>query len=105
MGRLQTLKTRLPTLGGRLQSLNVQAVKPRPAGRAWQATRLRIQVRDLSMCADCGRLWRSEIDHVDHEIPRWQGGSDDDSNLRLRCVTCHEAKTKREAAERATVLK
>jgi len=57
------------------------------------------------MCADCGRLWRTEIDHVDHEIPRWQGGSDDDSNLRLRCVTCHEAKTKREAAERATVLK
>jgi 5-methylcytosine-specific restriction protein A len=99
--KLQTLKSSLARAPTRLQSLTTQTANPRPAGRAWQATRLRIQVRDHSLCCDCGLLWMADRDHVDHDIPRHLGGTDDDSNLKLRCLECHDAKTKREAATRA----
>jgi 5-methylcytosine-specific restriction endonuclease McrA len=100
--RLTTLKPRLATLNtSRAPTLTTETANPRPRGRSWQETRARIQVRDNSLCAACGRLWQASKDHVDHEIPREQGGSDDDSNLRLRCVECHKAKTAREAAQRA----
>jgi 5-methylcytosine-specific restriction endonuclease McrA len=54
----------------------------------------------------CGEL------EVDHEIPLWKIWHlpDDErrpyygpDNLRLRCKTCHKAKSKREAAERASL--
>lgn len=100
--KLTALKPRLATLNtSRVQSLTTQAVNPRPAGRSWQATRQRIQVRDGSVCADCGKLWVSGRDHVDHDVPRERGGSDEDSNLRLRCIECHKAKTAAEAGQRA----
>jgi 5-methylcytosine-specific restriction endonuclease McrA len=39
---------------------------------------------------------------VDHIVPLWKGGSDADSNKELLCqAPCHDAKTAREAAERA----
>ena len=102
MPRLQTLKPRLQLLDGRrVRMLQHDAANPRPRGSRWMETRRRIQVRDGSICCDCGRLWLPHRDHVDHEIPREQGGSDDDSNLRLRCIECHKAKTAREARERA----
>lgn len=100
--KLTTLKPRLTTLNTqRAPTLSTQIASPRPAGRSWQETRRRIQLRDGSVCADCGLLWSPARDHVDHDVPRWKGGSDEDSNLRLRCLACHEAKSKAEAAERA----
>jgi 5-methylcytosine-specific restriction protein A len=30
---------------------------------------------------------------IDHEVPLEQGGSNDKSNLRIRCIACHAAKT------------
>ena len=102
MPRLQTLKPRLQLLDGRrVRMLQHDTVNPRPRGEKWMETRRRIQMRDGSVCCDCGRLWLPHRDHVDHEIPRERGGSDDDSNLRLRCIECHKAKTAREARERA----
>lgn len=97
---LPTLKPRLQLLPQRVRLLNVENVNPRPRGRAWQATRERLQIQRGSRCAHCGRLWMPEIDQVDHRIPREQGGSDVDENLQLLCDDCHEAKTKREAAQR-----
>ena len=91
--RLAALDTqRMPTLAGN--------PAPRPRGRAWQETRQRIQVQQHSICADCGRLWRSDRDHVDHDTPRDFGGADTDENLKLRCLECHKAKTAREAGRR-----
>ncbi|MFB9085519.1 HNH endonuclease [Erwinia tracheiphila] len=33
---------------------------------------------------------------VDHIIPKYQGGTNDDSNLEGICKACHRAKTPRE---------
>ncbi|MDN4061293.1 HNH endonuclease [Massilia sp. YIM B02769] len=39
---------------------------------------------------------------MDHLKPLWAGGSDDDDNKELLCQTpCHDAKTAREARQRA----
>lgn len=34
---------------------------------------------------------------VDHKLPKFEGGTDDDENLQAICVTCHQAKTAAEA--------
>jgi len=101
--KLTTLKPRLLTLNTtRVPTLTTQEVNPRPAGRGWMNTRRRIALRDHYTCAGCGRIWLPNRDHVDHIVPREQGGSDDDSNLQLLCDDpCHKAKTAAEAAIRA----
>ncbi|HYD75750.1 HNH endonuclease signature motif containing protein [Ramlibacter sp.] len=99
--KLQTLRPRLAAAPARLQTLTTETTAPRPAGRPWQATRLRIQIRDGSMCAKCGLLWNPTRDAVDHLHPRWAGGSDDDSNLALLHSTpCHADKSAQEEAMR-----
>lgn len=99
---LPTLKTRIPMLDtSRVRTLTVENVNPRPRGRAWMQTRVRIQVEQGSTCQGCGRLWMPELDQVDHRIPREQGGTDADENLQLLCDDCHETKTTSEASRRA----
>lgn len=102
--KLKVLKPRLSSiLTNRIPTLTTETANPRPSGRAWQKTRARIQVEQDSLCADCGLVWNPATDHVDHDTPRWKGGSDEDGNLKLRCLSCHEAKSKAEAAERAAM--
>ena len=36
--------------------------------------------------------------HVDHVVPKAQGGTDEPENLQALCVRCHQAKTARERA-------
>lgn len=80
----------------------------RVSGGANQSRRWRLWKKDPH-CVDCGRL----CDHpsgyeLDHEIPLEQGGTEHESNLKIRCVWwdvdgtkrgCHEAKTQRERKE------
>ena len=100
--KLPTLKPTLPMLKAQHKTLDIGAgATPRQAGSGWMKTRERIQVAQQSMCADCGLLWQAHIDHVDHDVPLERGGSNDDSNLRLRCQGCHAEKTRREARERS----
>lgn len=66
--------------------------RTRPSG--WTTTRNRILKRDAYRCYLCG----TQATEVDHVINAASGGSHDDSNLAAICATCHEAKTKREAA-------
>lgn len=101
MARLQTLKPRTAQLAPTLRVLDTKAgATPRVRGRTWTTTRQRIAARDGGVCADCGGMWRSDRDHIDHQVPLEQGGSNDDSNLRLRCVECHQKKTDAETAAR-----
>jgi hypothetical protein len=44
-------------------------------------------------CVDCGNRFRSEFDHV---VPRFARGPTSQPNLKPRCWTCHQAKTKRD---------
>jgi 5-methylcytosine-specific restriction endonuclease McrA len=99
---LRMLKPSLRLLLHRVPSLTVQNLNPRPAGERWQQTRARIQQRDGSRCRKCGLIWLPERDVVDHRIPRWAGGKDDDSNLwLLHAEPCHAEKTEEEAAMQA----
>ena len=44
-------------------------------------------------CVDCGNRFRTEFDHV---RPRFKHGPTSQPNLKPRCWTCHQAKSKRE---------
>ena len=74
----------------------------RKRGWAGVQDRNRIRARDCGLCQECKRQGRVGIGvAVDHIMPLWKGGSDDDSNKQLICKPCHDAKSAREAAERA----
>lgn len=63
-------------------------------GDAWMKIRRRVLVAGGFTCVDCGHV--SFSNEIDHDIPLEQGGSNDDSNLRVRCIACHAEKTKSE---------
>jgi HNH endonuclease len=48
---------------------------------------------DGVVCTDCGNRFRTEFDHVQ---PRVAGGPGSTGNLKPRCWSCHQAKTKRD---------
>lgn len=56
------------------------------------------------LCISCtkhGRL--SAAEHVDHVVPLFKGGADDDSNKQALCVPCHKRKTAKDMGWRARV--
>lgn len=57
----------------------------------WQKIRYKILGRDNYRCAYCG----AQAEHVDHIIPRCQGGSDDEDNLVAACARCNISKSGR----------
>lgn len=90
----------------RMQAAPMYVETARARGRAVMEARARIFRRDGPNCGDCRTLVditpkTSHPCELDHTIPLWNGGADDDTNRRLLCLVCHAAKTKREAAERA----
>lgn len=104
--RIPALQPRIQVMQGRqmAQAPRIGA-NSRDRGRGRQEARLRIWLRDGPHCAGCGTL----IDitpgtptpfELDHTIPLWAGGKDDDSNRQCLCQSCHKAKTAREAGER-----
>lgn len=57
-------------------------------GAEWR----RIRAAHLELepdCVNCGRPGS----HVDHILPRRQGGSNDHANLQTLCASCHSRKT------------
>ena len=99
---LATLKPRLGTANTlRVQVLDTKAgATPMERGRAWMAKRHRVAMAHNYQCK-CGAVWVSTRDHIDHIIPREQGGSNDESNLQPLCRPCHDEKTKAEATARS----
>lgn len=74
------------------------------SGHRWQKIRLRILSRDCGLCQECRRKGHvRQGKEVDHIIPQAKGGSDDESNLQLLCVACHESKTRRDNGWRKRV--
>jgi 5-methylcytosine-specific restriction protein A len=104
MARLQSLKPRVQALNtNRVISLPArpEAIE-RKRGGAGVKDRQRIRERDQYLCQECKRNGRVSVGRVvDHKIPLWAGGTDDDWNKELLCNPCHDAKTAKEAAERA----
>lgn len=97
--KLTTLKPRLSALPTKLTSI---PGAERMRGRAAVDRRHRwLSLHPL--CAECERDGRAtEAAVVDHVIPLWNGGADDyETNGQSLCNPHHDAKTTREAAERA----
>ena len=94
--KLQRIPDRLKALDTRrLPVLETKAgATPRLRGDAWIKVRQRVLVEGKFACVDCGLV--SMSNQIDHDIPLEQGGSNDESNLRIRCINCHAAKTKQE---------
>ena len=66
-------------------------------GSAWDKRRARILARDNGLCITCLAQGRVEpARHVDHIVPKCDGGTDDESNLQSLCTSCHRQKTARE---------
>jgi hypothetical protein len=105
--KLQTLKTTLAKLNGnRFKTLEAKAgTTERIRGRAWMETRQKIALAHGYRCVDCGLIWRSHIDQIDHTVPLERGGSNDESNLNPLCNECHKVKTLSERGERRLFIK
>lgn len=56
------------------------------------ATRWRILQRDNFTCGYCGQHAPDVILHVDHRIPKSEGGTDEDTNLTSSCEACNIGK-------------
>jgi 5-methylcytosine-specific restriction protein A len=70
-------------------------------GGAWQEIRRRV-LKESPMCEMCGR----PATDVDHRIAVADGGTDDRSNLRSFCRSCHKAhKAEQNRARRKRKLK
>jgi len=74
---------------------NMNKVEPteRIRGRILQRLRTRI-MQDQPLCRMCDEKGfvtpGAEMDHI---VPLFKGGSNDDDNLQMLCVECHLAKT------------
>lgn len=102
MGRLTTLKPRVQAMKPALRSH--RSGDERIRGSALQAIRERILSRDYGMCqcARCkasGSLRLASI--VDHVVPLWAGGKEDDGNRQAINTECHDLKSAHEARCRA----
>lgn len=66
-------------------------------GSSWDKLRLYILYRDkgICQCPDCmgGEKRLTPATEVDHIIPKAQGGTDDESNLRAVNTDCHKKLT------------
>lgn len=80
--------------GSRCPEHSYEAARPSAslrgyASRRWRRIRELVIERDGGSCQICGRLGRQ----VAHIRDRRLGGSDDPSNLRLLCDSCHSRET------------
>lgn len=57
--------------------------------QGWKAARREVLLRDNYQCQMCGAVVHGKRAHVDHIVPKAKGGSDEVSNLRTLCVSCH----------------
>jgi len=56
--------------------------------RYWYTVSHAVMKRDANKCTECGASTPLEVHHI---IPRWAGGTDHPSNLRILCYECHKA--------------
>lgn len=102
MGRLHTLKPRVAALD--IRRVASQQGTERIRGSALRRIRDRILRRDCGLCrcpvckATGALLLAGDVDHT---VPLWAGGAEDDSNRLSLSRDCHDAKSACEAAMRA----
>jgi 5-methylcytosine-specific restriction protein A len=66
-------------------------------GAEWTKKRDQIMERDGGLCQTCARAGRVTLAYaVDHKVPKFEGGTDDDENLEAICKPDHVIKTAKE---------
>lgn len=103
--RLQMLKPQVQSLPPRLTTPGTVASTTRIRGRARQVIRERILTRDwgICRCLDCRRTGALQLaDEVEHRLPLWAGGQEEDANRYAIAKDCHRAKSACETRMRAT---
>lgn len=65
----------------------------------WEETRKRILKRDKWRCVKCDKplYEKGSRPNIDHIIDKADGGTDEDSNLRTLCPSCHSSRTAKES--------
>ena len=100
---MRMLKPMLATLNtSRVKTLTARiGATERTRGSKW----VKIRAKWLSahpVCVMCeAKGYARPATQLDHIIPLWQGGKDDESNYQSLCVPCHDEKTAEEAKQRA----
>lgn len=99
---IKTLKPRIGLLNtGRLTEAQRIGSTERTRGGKWSRMRAK-WLRKHPLCCMCEAEGHVTIaDEVDHIVPLWAGGKDDDSNYQSLCKPHHAAKTAEEAKQRA----
>jgi hypothetical protein len=91
-----------------LRTLEEKHSEKRLRGRALQE-RNRRMLQQHPLCVDCIALGDEEarrkgytvsVDEWDHEKPLWEGGVDNETNIRGRCFKHHAEKSERERQRR-----
>lgn len=101
--KLTILKTRVAPAPARLPNeIPRPGATQRLRGRAAVERRQR-WLFDHPRCVECEKQgFATAAQQVDHIVPLWKGGEDNyETNGQSLCQTHHDAKTAREAAERA----
>ena len=103
MGRLKCLPPMLSTRSAAPKSpgwaaQHTTSSASRGYGYAWQKARERVLLRDCGLCVPCREQGRTTpAQAVDHKVPKFEGGGDDDLNLQAICDPCHVEKTAAES--------
>lgn len=108
--------------------VQVELREKRPSSAWRKSAYRRLCMRDGEVCSKCERLggkwcqrggrhlisfdpaiWASRVIfrpvlEVDHRVPLYLGGANDDDNLWLLCHWCHKKKTSKEQSERLKAL-
>ena len=102
MSKLKTLSHKLPVkalaeAGAAKKIAPQQLARRQLQGRTRDTKRQQVWLEQGGKCAACERVVFGKCDvHLDHIVPLSQGGTDDDANLQVLCVPCHEDKTRKE---------
>jgi len=96
MRTLSTIRVRRSVTGIReLERINPIAT-PRMRGDNWMRTRAR-WFRLNPLCVMCHANGFIQLaNQLDHVIPLYKGGADDESNYQSLCVECHKIKSAEE---------
>jgi 5-methylcytosine-specific restriction protein A len=98
--RLKTLRPRIEN--GKLQKVATTQLGQRLTGSKWIGVKKLFERHNPRVCAECDRQGLvGNGDELDHIVPLWAGGGNNQSNLQWLCRDHHKEKTKKEATVRS----
>jgi 5-methylcytosine-specific restriction endonuclease McrA len=83
--------------------MEADAAGPAKRAKFSQTYRMRVAYRQEYKCAECQEMLHYTFE-VDHEVPLFAGGSNDESNLQALCCVCHRKKSGAERRPLVTKL-